>query len=100
MSWLQKTYDKFPPNHLAAACPSENHVPLGLQACLSAVWKLKGFGVTGIYVREDLSSEEQQKCRKQSGTHKAADIASGGSQGDLHISPQSQSLSSLGQPPS
>ena len=66
---------------------------------LSVICKLKGFRVTGMYIREDLSQEQRQKHRERSGTPKAADAVVG-SNLVVDSSIQSQSSRTQPQPPS
>ena len=63
---------------------------------MSAVSNQKGFRVTGMYIREDLTPEERQKRRERSGSRKVT--GAGRSPAVPHSQPlstQSQSLSHL-----
>ena len=66
-----KTSDSVPPGH-----PRPVLLKLlsawDCRLILSVIRKLKGFRVTGMYIREDLSPEERQKCREHSKTADAA----------------------------
>jgi len=59
---------------------------------LSAVHKLKGYTVSNIYIREDLSPVEWQKLCEQFGTCKVAAAVIGSDHTDSHCPPHSQSL--------
>jgi len=59
---------------------------------LSAVRKLKGYTVSNVYIREDLSPVERQKRRERFGTRKVAAAVVGSDHTDSHCPPQSQSL--------
>ena len=59
---------------------------------LSAVCKLKGYTVSNIYIREDLSLVERRKRRERFGARKVAASVIGTDHTDSNCPPQSQSL--------
>ena len=61
---------------------------------MSAVSKLRGFRVTSMYIREDLSPEEREKRRERSGSRKATGTVTvtGSSPSESHGALHSQSL--------
>ena len=59
---------------------------------LSAVCKLKGYTVSNIYIREDLSLVERRKRRERFGARKVAAAVIGTDHTDSNCPPQSQSL--------
>ena len=65
---------------------------------LSAVHKLKGYRVSNIYIREDLSPVERQKRHERFGTRKVAAAVVSSDHTDSQCPPQSQSLPNTSHP--